>query len=759
MRTRTLGCLACLLAATGFVGAEPYSASTKEQLISLLKAHNGESSTVIELAAGDYYLTDEEAWDTASSTGTNHLYAKSLRIKGMGTRPEDTRLIGSGNLRVIRMESNATIENLTITNGHAQTVSGKDNSNRGGGIYGGNATNCLVIGNRAEGYGGGGAGSVHFYDCRIIANHSKFGGGFHGSYAYSCRIADNRAYSNGGGLFTAYVLKDSLVENNAVTNSGGGGGCWFCTYGTNNIIRGNVATDSGGGVAGNSGTGCIVDCIVSNNTASTGAGVYSITVSNSTVALNNASNAGGGIYNCRVFGSTIYGNVATRYGGGAAGGATDGSACGVTDCIISNNFSDAGGGAYQVAVTNCTVVMNHAIGSGGGVGGGMVYDSWIAFNTSGGDGGGGISSASIVSNCTVYGNLSSNRANNCFGAGIKGTSAAKTHVYDTEIYGNAALDQKVDGTTRLGCTGGIINSTLYNCDVHDNFAHSYGGGVRSSVAYDCRIWNNICYNYGPNSMGSTLVRCDVSGTPIYGGTALNTVIRDIGPGAVSLVGNPLISTNFTPSSGWHGYPNGTNCLIVNVQVPNNVLFSGVLSNPSDSSTLVNCTVVGCTFRRVFACYAVAEKPMNVLNCIFYGNRQYTTAADYQNGTGIDCDLSIDAGNVNSSALHFSRTAYGASAISSFADCVEDEVYKIGAADGVGTVVGRTPGFCGAAKDPAHPYALRHSSVLRARGAVQGWMADANDLRGEGYPRLRDGRVDLGCYQCWLQPVGMKIDFK
>jgi hypothetical protein len=251
----------------------------------------------------------------------------------------------------------------------------------------------------------------------------------------------------------------------------------------------------------------------------------------------------------------------------------------------------------------------------------------------------------------------------------------------------------------------------------------------------------------------------VSGTPIYGGTALNTVIRDIGPGAVSLVGNPLISTNFTPSSGWHGYPNGTNCLIVNVQVPNNVLFSGVLSNPSQASYLVNSTVVNCSFRRVFACYAVAEKPMNVLNCIFYGNRQYTTAADYQNGTGIDCDLSIDAGNVNSSALHFSRTAYGASAISSFADFVEGEVYKIGAADGVGTVVGTKPGFCGAAKDPAHPYALRHSSVLRGRGAVQGWMADANDLRGEDYPRLRDGRVDLGCYQCWLQPVGMVVEFR
>ena len=33
------------------------------------------------------------------------------------------------------------------------------------------------------------------------------------------------------------------------------------------------------------------------------------------------------------------------------------------------------------------------------------------------------------------------------------------------------------------------------------------------------------------------------------------------------------------------------------------------------------------------------------------------------------------------------------------------------------------------------------------------MMDATDIRGEGFPRLRDGTVDIGCYQCWLDPVG------
>ena len=69
------------------------------------------------------------------------------------------------------------------------------------------------------------------------------------------------------------------------------------------------------------------------------------------------------------------------------------------------------------------------------------------------------------------------------------------------------------------------------------------------------------------------------------------------------------------------------------------------------------------------------------------------------------------------------------------------------------------GFCGAVKDSAHPYSLRTSSPARNVGVAEDWMATANDIRGAGYPRLRDGKVDLGCYQCWLNPVGMTIGFK
>ena len=53
------------------------------------------------------------------------------------------------------------------------------------------------------------------------------------------------------------------------------------------------------------------------------------------------------------------------------------------------------------------------------------------------------------------------------------------------------------------------------------------------------------------------------------------------------------------------------------------------------------------------------------------------------------------------------------------------------------------------------YALRYSSPARGKGLVQDWMTDALDIRQDpACPRLRDGKVDIGCYQCWLDPVGL-----
>ena len=44
--------------------------------------------------------------------------------------------------------------------------------------------------------------------------------------------------------------------------------------------------------------------------------------------------------------------------------------------------------------------------------------------------------------------------------------------------------------------------------------------------------------------------------------------------------------------------------------------------------------------------------------------------------------------------------------------------------------------------------------------VQDWMADALDIRQDAaFPRLRDGLVDIGCYQCWLDPIGLTFSIR
>ena len=57
----------------------------------------------------------------------------------------------------------------------------------------------------------------------------------------------------------------------------------------------------------------------------------------------------------------------------------------------------------------------------------------------------------------------------------------------------------------------------------------------------------------------------------------------------------------------------------------------------------------------------------------------------------------------------------------------------------------------------HPYSLKLSSPLIGKGLVLDWMADGVDFVGN--PRLRDGKVDIGCYQCWRNPAGTWFSFR
>ena len=45
-----------------------------------------------------------------------------------------------------------------------------------------------------------------------------------------------------------------------------------------------------------------------------------------------------------------------------------------------------------------------------------------------------------------------------------------------------------------------------------------------------------------------------------------------------------------------------------------------------------------------------------------------------------------------------------------------------------------------------------AAAFGATVTVPSTYDEETDLAGN--PRLRDGKVDIGCYQCWLDPVGL-----
>lgn len=113
----------------------------------------------------------------------------------------------------------------------------------------------------------------------------------------------------------------------------------------------------GGGTYG----GTLIDCVVSNCTASTGGGCYNSFVYGCKIIGNNA-NAGGGAANCQVIDrSLISGNYAKNNGGGTSNGSR------LANTIIADNEAgNFGGGMYYgQEIFNCTITANKAAKGGG----------------------------------------------------------------------------------------------------------------------------------------------------------------------------------------------------------------------------------------------------------------------------------------------------------------------------------------------------------------------------------------------------------
>ena len=406
-----------------------------------------------------------------------------------------------------------------------------------------------------------------------------------------------------------------------------------------------------------------------------------------------------------------------------------------------SNSGRGGGVSGGLAVTNCLITGNIAQGHGGGAYQCKLYESEISFNTVESGWGGGAHSATLT-NCTVYANVCSRRDNHAYGGGLAECSAA----YNCKIYGNYAKTLVVDNQNRYGLAGGVYLTKLYDCHIHDNYSDSHGGGVRGSTLVRCTVYKNYSGGYGWNAYGCNLIDCDVSYGTVYGCTASGSKFHDIG-GEVILNENPYKTIMETPTVIMNGYVNMTNCLFTGNGVKNgnnNITFFQYATAEKKPSTLVNCTIVSNIYASTFT-FAQAEYPIKVVNCVFSGNEKRD---------GSKSDISMEYQKSKSAcaanSVYFQNCAYGIRSTNGNLDWSiypQESTYVFGDEN-----FGDDPKFQHH-RDAEHPFSLRRTSPLIGKGRHEPWMDTATDLRGEGFARANGKSVDIGCYQCWLNPAG------
>ncbi len=447
---------------------------------------------------GDTVLVTNGVYDQGSNTidGFNNRVAITREISVVGVcGAENTFIVGEPNpdethagMRCVYMTANALLSGFTLTNGsvYADLILGN-----GGGVLiesNGVVSNCNIAGN--AGYKGGGVECLNggiIVDCRIASNRAQSGGG--GIYfersglARNCVISNNIAHQGGGVAFSqGGEMRDSIIIHNTAifyvfAGGGLGGGAFLYAGGllTNCVIKQNTANGtnwydsvSGGGVSV-VGTGLLTSCDIQGNViARLGDGIPSDDGGAGVSVYD-----GGMIDNCR-----IHGNIATNKGGCAGGVYVHGGI--LKDSFVYNNRANWAAGGYCKRstysgmagfVNNCVFAENYAVnGNCGGLSveaGGFVFDSLFEANQAWRGGGIGIWRGGFVDNCTIVGNIASNK-----GGGVYLWDSGDA-LRNTIIYSNVAptdSNYSVESLYTFGCT----SSFSYCCTTPDP---AYLGGM------------------------------------------------------------------------------------------------------------------------------------------------------------------------------------------------------------------------------------------------------------------------------------------
>ena len=380
----------------------------------------------------------------------------------------------------------------------------------------------------------------------------------------------------------------------------------------------------------------------------------------------------------------------------------------ISNCVFQSCKSKNGGGACGT----------YSVSNSGGNYYDCVFDgnstSPTDVNTTLAIGGGALYRAKFVKSSTFRNNYSSTLNGGAL-YGIPDVAACS-------IVSNATSSTK-------GFGGGVFDCTLTGCSVASNYAY------RCGAATDSRFYS--CTNRANKSQGDYLEFGQTSNGP--GCYAEDCVFIDVGNSGVKTFGTSAFNRcRFDGNSfvsGSHVFSQTfsmTNCLISGTS---GIRFFQSL-NPG--CEMVNCTVVSNTYYFTENTASYAPR-LTIKNSFFYGN-------NCRNDTSKAADISAVATNLVSS---FQNSILSAK--------TDQYVPGSGNYNYYSERATFNPGFVGAENDPENPFAIvRKSPACKMAGIVEDWMASATDIRGDGFPRLRAEKVNIGCYQYWGEIPGMTI---
>lgn len=697
----------------------------------------------------------------------------------------------SSELHACRCEGNFASNNGVlwwIGGGLVDTVFVGNHASNGNGVLYTNAgdsiTNCTFVAN----YGNVGIvaprARTQFLGCTFVSNYCSavganttgggaltFSGESTGCVVRGCRFEGNLCISNNVGAYMRYggAINDAFASaSDAVRVEGcvfvgnrasSGGGAVRGGIVTNCLFVGNSSESSGGALKMGPASQ-VVDCVFSNN-----------------LVVGAWDGGGGALYNDAV-GRTVQGcvfvgnRVEARASDGKAGEFSNAgaihdactSATFVRDCAFVDNFAVGSGGAvYGGAISNCTFVGNASKFRGGAVygkgwPGEYVADSTFTSNridvaSKGSAYGAAVciqKADELVARCAFVSNFSTNNA--AAGAIVTGIGPS-THVRVVDCV----------FTNNFSAKFGIVHcATCSNVVFHGNEPLRGGGVVAESIAVDCRFVGNRKFDtffggafngtlYGEaveanvpgcDALSSTLERCDLDGGCIAYCSLKDCTIHSL--------------TNKGAFCAFYGWNYATNCLVRDIPVRNNLMRAIVYDWGNANSTrgeLVNCTFANCGLSSYtgYACFfytkTAAGMPYLVRNCLF---------ADCRTAAGTVVDLSaVNAQNTDGSlptGLVVDHCAFGVpvSCVGTWTDNGGNSVIPSAQVRFVGTAAERLG---------APAYSLRYGSSARGKAdpSVFANWSDPRDLAGAD--RLRDGLLDLGCYQCWLISDGTMMIFR